>query len=456
MDKSSIHIISELGKNIAVIGSSGSWFELDEMGMDILATPANPSSSENDARLSNKYSTTEINYFINTIEGALKKANTLAKYSTDRQEVINKMYLQVTTRCNLRCRYCYAEETAGTSTCEMMTSEIARKAIDLLLEENRDQETCVLDFDGGEPMLNRPLIEDVVDYIKLRTKNNGPRVRMTIASNGTTMTPENVDFLNNNKIAFGISFDGPPDIQNNIRPSVAGRQSYDFVMDNIGPLLAKRRIIAQATITPLLLDVDEIVFHLADLGFNPVQAEPAYACADKKCQIKPNDIPALTNGFTRMAEMMLTGFKQGRLLPFYNFTEILTRLHKRRKRQYGCSVGAKMCAVAPDGNIYPCYRFWGNENYKMGTVAKGFNRSVQRLFSEAYVDNREGCKDCWARYFCGGKCLYLALYFNKDVNKPYDLNCQIFKCLLSLSIGLYQHIHGSPGLTEQLELSRNK
>lgn len=450
MDKSTIQIINQLNKNIAVIGSQGSWFELDEMGKDILSQKDGATTSGIVASLSSKYKTDDILGFIGAVEKALSQTTTGKLHKTEKRNIVNKMYLQVTTECNLRCRYCYAEETAHLSSCESMSLETALKAIDLFLEENKNEEICYLDFDGGEPLLNRPLIQKVAEYIDEKTKNGGPQILMTIASNGSTLNAENVKFLNDNNIRFGISFDGMPEIQNKARPLAGGHGSYDRIISTVNSLLKKRSVIAQATVTPRSLDILGTVNHLSELGFRPVQVEPAYACADEAWQIKEGDIPQIKDGFTRMAEIFLSELEKENILPYYNFTEILSRLERRQKRLYGCSVGVKMCAVAPDGIIYPCYRFWGNREYQMGSVDQGFDRKSQHFFENTHVDNRNGCQRCWARYFCGGKCLYLSLYFNKDYNQPYELNCQVIKHLLSLSLALYQHLKDKPHLLKSI------
>lgn len=74
---------------------------------------------------------------------------------------------QVTSGCNLRCSYCYEHHKGA----EHMSIETGRKIVDYLLDLyeqgdsdfiNRNTRAVVLDFIGGEPLLEASLIEKSV------------------------------------------------------------------------------------------------------------------------------------------------------------------------------------------------------------------------------------------------------------------------------------------------------
>lgn len=78
--------------------------------------------------------------------------------------VCRNITFQITNACNLRCSYCY-EHHKGT---ERMSIETGRKIVDYLLDLyeqntsdfiNRRTKAVVLDFIGGEPLLEAALIE---------------------------------------------------------------------------------------------------------------------------------------------------------------------------------------------------------------------------------------------------------------------------------------------------------
>jgi uncharacterized protein len=59
---------------------------------------------------------------------------------------------------------------------------------------------------------------------------------------------------------------------------------------------------------------------------------------------------------------------------------------------------------------------------------------------ENHVDTKVTCRDCWAKYLCGGGCLVEAEYINHDIKTPYDVSCEIFKYERELSIMIYAKI----------------
>ena len=68
---------------------------------------------------------------------------------------------QVTEACNLNCKYCYQ----GEKTPKVMTLEVAKKFIDVVFREYKDKKMAIiLEFIGGEPLLQADLISDIVDY----------------------------------------------------------------------------------------------------------------------------------------------------------------------------------------------------------------------------------------------------------------------------------------------------
>ena len=76
----------------------------------------------------------------------------------DRGAVARNVTIQVTGDCNLRCSYCYEHHKS----CGAMSRETGEQIVDYLIDLwedgtgdfiNRDTQGIVLDFIGGEPLL---------------------------------------------------------------------------------------------------------------------------------------------------------------------------------------------------------------------------------------------------------------------------------------------------------------
>ncbi|MCL5774424.1 MAG: SPASM domain-containing protein, partial [Firmicutes bacterium] len=52
----------------------------------------------------------------------------------------------------------------------------------------------------------------------------------------------------------------------------------------------------------------------------------------------------------------------------------------------------------------------------------------------AGIHTKEGCPDCWARYYCSGGCHANAHLFNGSIFRPYDIECRLMKKRLECSL----------------------
>ena len=76
---------------------------------------------------------------------------------------VSQITFCVTEECNLRCKYCYM---VNKNNFHRMSISTAKKAVDMLLEQEPTEPAVIFDFIGGEPTLEIELIDKIVDYIK--------------------------------------------------------------------------------------------------------------------------------------------------------------------------------------------------------------------------------------------------------------------------------------------------
>ena len=113
------------------------------------------------------------------------------------------------------------------------------------------------------------------------------------------------------------------------------------------------------------------------------------------------------------------------------------------KRLKGCGCGNEYIAVTPEGDIYPCHQFVGQENWKMGSVLDGsFNLASKADFATANIYNKPACKDCWARFFCSGGCNANNAEHCGSIFNAYPITCALerkrVECALMIKAALAQ------------------
>lgn len=98
------------------------------------------------------------------------------------------------------------------------------------------------------------------------------------------------------------------------------------------------------------------------------------------------------------------------------------------KRLRGCSCGNEYVAVTPNGDIYPCHQFVGEDCWKMGNVLENtLDGSIKDKFARTNVYTKEKCRGCWAKFFCSGGCNANSWQYAGDIAKAHDISCELKK-----------------------------
>ncbi|MCD5410695.1 MAG: SPASM domain-containing protein, partial [Clostridiales bacterium] len=120
--------------------------------------------------------------------------------------------------------------------------------------------------------------------------------------------------------------------------------------------------------------------------------------------------------------------KEGNGFSFFHYMIDLEQGPCVIKRITGCGAGAEYLSITPEGDIYPCHQFVGDDNFRIGSVHTGeISNKLYNEFSAAHVYNKEECNMCWAKFYCSGGCHANAYNFNKDINTPYKIGCEMEK-----------------------------
>jgi len=187
------------------------------------------------------------------LEKFLQHENILHKVSTRPFELIDKgeiesyllkngfheLLIEVTTGCNLRCKYCvFSGKYKGQRThgSKMLSIENAKKAIDLYFSYikkgkmyNSNRKPTVA-FYGGEPLLNFEVIKQSILYIR---KIYDDEVFFTLTTNGVFLTDEMMNFFIEQDVWLVFSLDGPAEEHNRNRVMQNGKGTFDLVFENI-------------------------------------------------------------------------------------------------------------------------------------------------------------------------------------------------------------------------------
>ena len=354
---------------------------------------------------------------------------------------VKALCLHVAHDCNLRCQYCFASTGDFGTGRKIMPFEVAKKSIDFVISRSGKRRNIEVDFFGGEPLMAWDTVKQTIDYARSIEEEHGKKFRFTITTNGLLLDDEKIDYINANMDNVVLSLDGRPSVNDEMRKTVSGAGSYDIIVPKFQKLVEKRDpkldYYARGTFTGKNLDFAEDVVHIADEGFDRLSVEPVAAEDGCGYELTEADLDKIYAEYDRLTDIMEARRKEGKPFHFFHFMVDLNQGPCVVKRLRGCGAGYEYVAVTPEGDIYPCHQFVGNEAFKQGSVLDGsFDMDIAHKFASMNIYTREKCGDCWAKFYCSGGCSAANHNFSHDLNVPYEMGCKMEKKRLECAIYL--------------------
>lgn len=354
---------------------------------------------------------------------------------------VKALCLHVAHDCNLRCQYCFASTGDFGTGRKIMPFEVAKQAIDFVIARSGARRNIEVDFFGGEPLMAWDTVTKTIDYARSIEEEHGKKFRFTITTNGLLLDDDKIDYINANMDNVVLSIDGRPAVNDEMRKTVSGAGSYDIIVPKFQKLVEKRDpeldYYARGTFTGKNLDFAEDVLHIADAGFDRLSVEPVAAEDGCGYELTEADLDKIYAEYDRLTDIIEARRKEGKPFHFFHFMVDLKQGPCVVKRLRGCGAGYEYVAVTPEGDIYPCHQFVGNEEFKQGSVLDGsFDMEIARKFASMNIYTREKCTDCWAKFYCSGGCSAANHNFSHDLNVPYEMGCKMEQKRLECAIYL--------------------
>ncbi len=443
-----IHKFRLNGHNIVLDVNSGAVHVLDDLAFDILDFVDEYMQPElsNDAvdALSQTYDRTDIagayaELYALFKSGQLFAADTYQGYTSLLVNApIKSMCINIAHDCNLRCEYCFAAKGDFGTGRELMPLRTAKAAIDFIVERSGNRRNLEVDFFGGEPLMNFDVLKRTVEYARSLEPLYNKNFRFTVTTNGLLLTSDKIDFINREMSNVVLSLDGRQNVNDKLRVTPNGRGCYDLIVPKYQELVAGRAgkdYYVRGTFTRNNLDFTADVLKIYDLGFDQISIEPVVADSALDYAICKADLPRIFDEYETLAKEIVALKKNGRCFNFFHFMLDLDQGPCAIKRLRGCSCGNEYVAVTPNGDIYPCHQFVGEDCWKMGNVLKNtLDGDIKDRFARTNVYTKKKCRGCWAKFFCSGGCNANSWQYAGDIDKAHDISCELEKKRLECAL----------------------
>lgn len=329
-----------------------------------------------------------------------------------------------TLGCPSNCGYCWSSEEDS----PVMSIDIIRETVEWLKDFR--QEPVTFTFHGGEPLLaGYDFYKEALPLLTEGLKKLKPA--LALQTNLWLLTPEMAQLFKKYDIPIGSSIDGPQELNDFQRGDgyfAKTMQGYEIAKEHG----LKVSFICTFTSHSIKYKEDIFNFFLKN-GFN-MKLHPSLPSIrgdePEKWSLSPEDYGEL---LIYLLDQYLEHFDE---ISVMNIDTLCKSAFIRRGTV--CTFVDCMgdtFAIGPDGNIYPCYRFVGMDDYVMGNVRD--HPTMEDLIQSApmkllnkfkdFVD--EDCKKCNYIKFCRGGCPYNALAISEDKVNCVDPHCTAYKTI---------------------------
>lgn len=346
--------------------------------------------------------------------------------------------------CNLRCKYCYVEESAENG---RMSGGLLALSIEKVSDFFDDSHWI---WHGGEPLLMGIDFFRVVQNVQEFYRKSGKRFSNGIQTNGTLITNDLLKFIEETKdFHIGMSIDGPEEIHNKTRVYGDGRGSFEDVM--LGFDLTKRNGRTGSGVICVVsaknVGYPEELYHFfkterINIKFNPLIKSGRAKENFNDLGITPkqygNFLLKLWNIYNE--DVMKDGKVVINIDPFM---EVIGNIETGKPLgcNYSSSCRDNFISIGPKGDIYPCGRFDGIFEFWMGniktnTIEEAINSEINQSLKKRSLETVTGCSNCDSSQICNSGCMHNA-YFAGDVfgKDPY---CSSYKMLFKKMKGVLE------------------
>ena len=316
------------------------------------------------------------------------------------------LILNLTNACNLTCTYCFTETTKNHRT---MTFEVAEKAIQAMIKQNKSNEYSIYFF-GGEPLMQKKLVKQITMYAyeEIVTKKKG-KVTFLLNTNATLIDDEIIQLFRKYDFKVTVSLDGPMPQHNKNRVYASGKGSFEKVVESINALKKNRvRTDIKATFSPDTEDLVSVFSFFESLQlpyFYSFTISADYKMNTEETYFEEEQFIAAEKELRKVMDFFFSKMMRGETIYYSGLNQKLAILKYKLIRSHSCEAGRKSLTVDEQGNYYACQNMIPYKQTIIGNVNWGVSETQKHLYRSEDVDDLNECNYCTIRNLCAGGCM---------------------------------------------------
>lgn len=334
--------------------------------------------------------------------------------------------IQMTSNCNMACKYCYVgsnkriDDNGLTNKIFKSNYNTLLQFIDQLLDYNEYTPTRLI-FHGGEPLLvNLSNWEMLLADLEKRSSD----LKFSIQTNGTLFTNSHLKLFKKYHMEIGISLDGPAFLNDETRILKNGEGSFKYICKNIEKIknygmncgvlvtINKRNSQHAKEIYNLFLNM-EVPFTIRPIFQTQFSVPEDYL-------LSPEEYATF---YCEIFDLWFEDNNSDTLLN-QEFASMIAQFIKPIEGLVSCNFSKKcnehFISFDFDGNLYPCNRLWGENEFYYGNITENSlkdilrNKTFENLSSRWENLSKTSCANCDIADYCYGGCPASGFYHHNN------------------------------------------
>lgn len=348
---------------------------------------------------------------------------------------IRSLTINVTQICNLHCAYCAAggDGTYGEPLVRI-SIEKTFPQIKMLMDKIPDGKNFYVTYVGGEPLLYPEGIAALCQYITEEAQIRNIQPQFGLVTNGTLVTDKVLDLLKKFPIHITISLDGDKEINDQVRPTKDKRSSTEQTLEGVKALHSIRSFIPTMGVSAVhsvpeqnLLETYRF-FKTLDMDW--YEFNFSYTAKSNSLQHQ-----YLTQMKAMADEAWNTGGEK-ELRKIKGFDHYFHFLDKQQQIENHCGAGKSFLMMDARNQLYTCPWVVGDKNEIVGKGDQLDSVKLTEYQKPLIVLNN--CQLCWARYLCGGGCMYIHSVHTGNKHVKDTLFCERTRGLILMALLYYK------------------
>lgn len=330
--------------------------------------------------------------------------------------------LHLTSNCNMNCSYCYNNKQEYQ---QDMTFAIAQKAIDFAVNQTFSR-TINVTFVGGEPLLKKDLIRQIVKYCN---KLNEKTFLFSILTNGLLLDNDFIDFSLLNNIAISLSLDGI-EKSHNLYRKIGDNGTWDIINLKFELLISKiPESMILITLNPeTVIYLSESILYLIGNGAKSISISLNYVFSWQN-----EHLTLLRSQLIKIAKFYRLCYEENNIFYLNIFDGRIHSLIDGFVNKGRCDSNGNHLSIAPNGDLFPCIAFVKkNSDYKIGNIDSGIVVNKFNEFQKNRAMSNNICYNCDIKDRCFNWCACSNYLGTGKINEVSPVLCEFEKMLIPI------------------------